>query len=100
MNNCLEGAIWPSRNQIAPEMPGEDSPEHVVQTGCQSKPCGLEMQIAAPSILIGQHVSIAGGHGVTRRWQMQVEPRMRVDVADLAPVKARVRQDNFSSGDE
>ena len=58
------------------------------------------MKIAAPAVLVRKHVTVAGGDGVSRGWDRDFEQGRSVDVARLAPVKARVRDENFHSRDE
>src|SRR3974390_3382451 len=58
------------------------------------------MKIAAPSVLVGEHISVAGRHGVTRRRKMQIEPRTHVHVAGFSPIEAWMREGDFSSADE
>jgi hypothetical protein len=58
------------------------------------------VQIAAPAVLVRENVAVAGGHAVARRGDVEGEERLRVDVAGLAPVEARVREEDLDTGDE
>jgi len=92
--------IGASRKQILPEMACEQSEGYIEQAGQDRDPGGLEMQIAAPSVLIGKHVAIAGGDGGSRGWKRQFEQRRTEYVAGFTPIEARVRKENFYSADE
>src|SRR5579863_5866046 len=81
-------------------MPCEEAEQHVKQTRSDRKPCCLEMEIAAPAVLIGEHVPIAGRDCIPGRWQVQIEPGVHVYVAGLAPVKPWMRKHDLSSADE
>ena len=73
-------------------MPGEEAEQQIEQTRADRKPCCLKMEIAAPAVLIREHVPIAGGHGIPGGWQVQLEPRAHVYVAGLTPVKPWMRK--------
>src|SRR5581483_8167995 len=64
------------------------------------QPCSLKMQIAAPAVLVGKHVSVTGRDGGPRGWQMQIKPGPHVYVPRFSPIKARMRKDNLASTDE
>ena len=49
------------REQVAKEVSGKQACDQVDQTGKDEGPCGLEMEIPAPSILVGHYVTEAGG---------------------------------------
>ena len=58
------------------------------------------MEIAAPAVLVGKHVAVAGGDGCSRGGNRQLEQRRSEYVAGFAPIEARVRDENFNSADE
>src|SRR5580692_7730803 len=96
----LDGTVRSRGKQIAPEMPCEEAEQHVEQTRPDRKPCRLKMEIAAPAVLIREHVPIAGGDCIPGGWQMQIEPRAHVYVAGLTPVKPWMRKHDLSSADQ
>src|ERR1700690_1258804 len=81
-------------------MPCQEAKQRVEQTRPDRKPCRLKMEIAAPAVLIREHVPIAGGDGIPGGWQVQIEPRAHVYVAGLTPVKPWMRKHNLSSADQ
>jgi hypothetical protein len=81
-------------------MSGQEAVQQIEQTRPDRKPCGLKMEVAAPAVLIGEDVSIAGGDGVAGGRQVQIEPRAHVYVAGLAPIKTGMRKHDFCSADE
>ena len=44
-------------------MSAEEAVDHIQQAGEYRDPGRLEVQIAAPAVLVRQHVAVAGGHG-------------------------------------
>jgi hypothetical protein len=58
------------------------------------------MEIAAPAVLIRQHITVAGRHQCPRGRDRQFEQRWSQIVAGFTPIEARVRDDNFGSADE
>src|SRR5215469_14759566 len=96
----LEGKVRSRRKQIVPEMPAEETEQHVRQARRDRKPCRLEMEVAAPAVLIRQHIPVAGGDHVPGAGQMQIEPRAHVNIAGLPPVKPRMRKHDLSSANQ
>src|ERR1700680_533683 len=94
------GEVGSSGQQTPPEMPFDQSEDYVKQPGQYSDPGGLEMEIAAPSVLVGKHVAVAGGHGGSGGWNRQLEQRRSSYVAGFTPIEARVRNENLHSADE
>src|ERR1700745_1300433 len=88
------------RNQIAPKVSRKQSPDHVQQSRRDSNPRRLEVKIPAPSVLVRQHISVASRDGVSGGRQMQIEPRLRVYVANLSPVEAWMRQNDLASAEQ
>ena len=60
----------------------------------------MEVQVAAPAVLVGHDVAEAGGDGVARGRDVEGEERRCVYVADLSPVEARVRDQDLDAGNE
>jgi hypothetical protein len=58
------------------------------------------VEIAAPAILVRQHVPVTGRYQIPRRRDRQLEQHWSQIVAGLAPIKARVRDHNFNAADE
>src|SRR4051794_14571555 len=58
------------------------------------------MEIAAPAVLVRQHVAVTGRDGCSRSRNGQLKQRSSEYVAILAPIEARVRNKNFNSADE
>src|SRR5438477_12697145 len=94
------GEIGAGREQILPEMPFERSEDQIKQPRQDSKPGSLEMEIAAPAVLVGKHVVVARGDGCSGSGNRQFEQRRSKYVASFAPIKARVGDENFDSADE
>ena len=53
--------------------PVKQSEDDVKQAGQYSNPGGLEMEIAAPAVLVRKHVAVAGGDGGSGGWNRQFE---------------------------
>src|SRR3954447_17196965 len=58
------------------------------------------MEIAAPAVLVRQHVAVTGRDGCSRSRNGQLKQRSSKYVAILAPIEARVRNKNLNSADE
>src|SRR5215469_17955562 len=58
------------------------------------------MEIAAPAVLVRKDVAVAGGDHVSGGWDGDFEKRSSVDVAGLAPIEARMRDDNLQSSNK
>jgi len=94
------GEVGASGKQIPPEMSGEQSPGQVKQASPYSDPGGLEMEIAAPSVLVGEHVAIACRDGGPGGGNRELEQGRSEYIAGFPPIEARVRNENFNSADE
>src|SRR6476646_9912462 len=81
-------------------MPREHAEQAIEQSRPDRKPCRLEMEIAAPAVLIGEHVAVAGGDCPAGGWHVKIEPGMHVYIAGFAPVQARMRKQDLSSATE
>ena len=62
--------------EIAAEVAGCEQIDEVDDAGEDEEPGGLEMQIAAPAVLVGKDVAVAGGHGVARGGNVEGEERL------------------------
>src|SRR5215813_12890008 len=69
--------------------------DSVQQTGQDRAPGGLKMEIAAPAVLIRQHIAVAGRHGIPRGRDRQLEERRSQYVAGFTPIESRVRDDDL-----
>src|SRR5215467_9202103 len=58
------------------------------------------MEIAAPAVLVGKNVAVAGGNQVAGRGNGDFEKRSSVDVAGLAPIETRMGDNNFQAADQ
>jgi len=58
------------------------------------------MEIAAPAILVRKNIAITSGNHVSGCGNGDFEQRSRVDVAGLAPIEARMRDNNFQSANQ
>ena len=58
------------------------------------------MEIAAPAVLVGKHVAVAGGDGCSRGGIGSWNSGGSQHVAGFAPIEARVRDENLNSADE
>jgi hypothetical protein len=74
--------------------------DRVGQTGEHQSPRCLKVQVAAPAILVGQHVAVARRDRIPRRRDMYREQRMSQGVTDLTPIETRVRDDDLQAADE
>src|SRR5208282_2570260 len=81
-------------------MPGKQARDEVQQSGKYHYPSGLKVEIAAPAVLVRQHVRVAGRHQLPRGRHRKFEQRSGQIVASFAPIEAWVRDDNFTSADE
>ena len=88
------------RKEVAAEMPSPQTPDGVGEAGQHQRPCRLKMEIAAPSILVRQHVPVASRHHCARRRNWYLEKRGGLHVADFTPIKTGMRDQDFNSGDE
>ena len=86
--------------QVFAEMAADGAPDDIQRAGQHQQPRRLEMEIAAPAVLVGQHVAISGRDGCARRGNRDPEQRGRQDVAALPPVEAWVRDDDLESADQ
>ena len=89
-----------AREQVFPQVPCEQAGDYVQQAGQYDDPGGLKVEIAAPAVLVRQHVPVAGGHQGPRGRDREFEQRRGQYVAGFAPIEARVRDHNFDSGDQ
>ncbi len=94
------GAVAFFGEQVAAEMAGEKAVEAIGEAGDHDDPGSLKVEGAAPAVLVGHDVVVAGRHRVARGGNGDGEEWTRHDVADFAPVEARVGDDDFSAGDE
>lgn len=95
----LPGSVRRRRKQVASKVAGPQTPKCIRQA-CQHRgPRGLKVQIAAPSILVGQHIAIPGRNHRPRRRDRYSEQRTSSNVACLAPIKTRVRDHNLGPAD-
>src|SRR5215475_2316459 len=78
-------------------MPAKYTYADIQEARQHQQPRRLEMQIPAPAILVRQRVSISGGNQISRSRDRYLEKRLGVDVADLAPIKPRMRHHNFQA---
>lgn len=81
-------------------MSGEQAGEAVEKAGEDDEPRGLEVKGAAPTVLIGQHVVVAGGDGGPGSGDGDLKERGSVNVAGFAPIKTGVGDDDFNPGDK
>jgi len=58
------------------------------------------MEIPAPAVLVGKHVAVASRDHGSGGWNRQCEQGSGTYVARFAPIKARVRDENFYSTEE
>src|SRR5277367_6665985 len=58
------------------------------------------MEVAAPAVLVREDVAVAGGDQTARGGDVESKERCGQVVAGFAPVEARMRDDEFSAGDE
>jgi len=58
------------------------------------------MEIPAPAVLVGQHVSVAGRDGGARRRDRYPEQRRSPRITHFAPIEARVRDQDFDARDQ
>ena len=63
-------------------------------------PCRLKVEIPAPAILVGQHVSVASRDCRSRRRDRNLEQRRSPRIAHFAPIEARVRDQDLNAGDQ
>ena len=95
-----EGALLACGKQVAAKVAAEEKVSEVDDAGKDEEPGGLEVEVAAPAVLVGHDVAVAGGDGVARGGDVEGEERLRVHVADLAPVEARMGDQDLDAGDE
>ena len=88
------------REEVPKEVACEKANNHVDNAGQHQDPCGLKVQVAAPAILVGHHVAVAGGNTAPGRGDGQSEQGLSSHIADLAPIETRVRNNNFGTGNE
>ena len=97
---CVPFSVGGCGEQVFAEVAGQEAGDHVDQAGDYQDPCGLEVEIAAPAILVGPGVVVAGGNGVARCRDGNLEEWSGARVAGFAPVETRVRDDDLHAGDE
>lgn len=95
-----ERALLTRGEQVAAEMTAGEEIEEVDDAGDDEKPRRFEMQVAAPAILVREDITVTGRDTVARGGDVKAEEWRRVDVTDLTPVEARMRNQNLNTGDE
>ena len=88
------------REEVAAKMARDEARNQVDEAGKDHGPGGLKVEVAAPAILVGQDEVVAGGNGCARGGDRDHEEGLHEGVASLAPVEARVRDEDFDTGDE
>ena len=84
------------RKQIASKVPGPQTPDGIEEANEHHSPSSLKVKIAAPTILIGQHVAITRLHQRSRGRDRYLEQRPRPHVSGFAPIKTRVRDHDLN----
>ncbi len=72
----------------------------VKEAGEHGDPGRLEVEVAAPAVLVGEEVVVAGGHGGPRGGNVQAEERLSSGVAGFSPVETGMGDEDFDAGDE
>src|SRR5579864_3855818 len=98
--DCAPRKVSSARKQVLPKMPREQTGNSIEQAGEYQNPGSLKVEIPAPAVLVRQDVPVAGRHQGPRGRNRQSEQRCSQIVAGLAPIEPRVRDHDFSSGDE
>ena len=97
---CAQAAIALRRDEVLAEVSGPEACDDVDESGKDQQPCGLKVKVAAPAILVWQHIAVSRGNRIARGRYVDDEQRARVYIAGFAPIEARVGDDDLSSGDE
>jgi len=93
-------AICGGGKKVSAEMVVEQARDYVDEAGDYQNPCRFEVEIAAPAILVGPLVVVAGGDGVPRCGDGDLEEGSGAGVAGFTPVEARVGDDDLAAGDK
>ncbi len=72
---CAPSSVGRLREQVFPEVSSPQTCDRVDQAGQHQNPCGLKVEIAAPAILVGHHVAVAGGNRIPRCGDWYLEQR-------------------------
>lgn len=95
-----EVSVGSGRDEVFAEVAVEETGEDVDKARKEQQPRGLKVERAAPAVLVGHDVSISGGNGSARCGNGQGEEGANHDVAGLAPVETRVRDDDLEAANE
>ena len=93
-------AIFGRGKKVASEVAVEEACCSVYEAGEDENPGCFKVKIAGPAVLIGHDVVVAGGNGIARCGDRDLEERCGAGVAGFSPVKTRVGDDDFPAGDE
>ena len=97
---CAPFSVGRRGEDVSAEVAGEQAGGDVDDAGDQPHPCGFKVKIAAPAILVGHHVVVAGGNGVSGCGYGDFEKWLRAGVTGFPPIEAGVRDYDFAAGDK
>ena len=83
------------REEVLAEVAGPQDVNRIDQAGEHQEPCGLEVEIAAPAILVGHDEAVACRDHISRGGDVQGEEGRGHHVASFTPVEPWVRDEDF-----
>ena len=91
------GGRW---EEVLAEVAGPEDVDRVNEAGEHEQPGGLEVEIAAPAVLVGHDEAVARGDGAARGGDGDGEEGLGHHVAGFAPVETGVRDEDLQAGEE